>query len=495
MAATINVDLAVDDAKFIAFFRAFESFSKSADGSATKWGKINSEMGAAASQSRELIDQSSEAADNIERARQAVAGLKPMTETISRGWNALAISTGKISANLKEATLALLRWSGITGLVAGAGTWGMGALGQSVTSDRAAALGAGTTYGGRQAFGIAFSRFGGADTVLSKVAAIQASSDHTALKALGLSDEEIRNLDPAELAARAYQALGRGARAQPKDRLGDWMRSRRIDEVFDLGQARQAGQATGTGEMNDLIKSFHTNRERLNISEPAQSAWVKFNMQLEISTAVLKNTFASAIAKLAPGLTAIMNSFTSLVDKLLKDDGPFGQVLDDFNKWLDKTLKTLDDKKVREWFNLFMNSVKTLVSVTWDLVKGLASLLRFFGVTPAEAATAGQQGANGGIGRAEDGSGHRRAAVGRRGGAGSGDLDRLPANYPASEGRGNLTALIHEAAGDSRVEAIMEGIRAGESLHTNRYDVKDDAIESSWGPFQLNRRRGLGVEF
>jgi hypothetical protein len=41
----------------------------------------------------------------------------------------------------------------------------------------------------------------------------------------------------------------------------------------------------------------------------------------------------------------------------------------------------------------------------------------------------------------------------------------------------------------------MEGIRAGESAHTGRYDVKNDSLESSWGPFQLNRRRGLGVEF
>ena len=42
---------------------------------------------------------------------------------------------------------------------------------------------------------------------------------------------------------------------------------------------------------------------------------------------------------------------------------------------------------------------------------------------------------------------------------------------------------------------IMQGICAGESGHGDNYDEKDDAIESSWGPFQLNRRRGLGVEF
>ena len=61
---------------------------------------------------------------------------------------------------------------------------------------------------------------------------------------------------------------------------------------------------------------------------------------------------------------------------------------------------------------------------------------------------------------------------------------------------GNLTKLINEEAARAGIDPrIMEGIRAGESAHGNHYDVKDDALESSWGPFQLNRRRGLGVDF
>jgi len=61
---------------------------------------------------------------------------------------------------------------------------------------------------------------------------------------------------------------------------------------------------------------------------------------------------------------------------------------------------------------------------------------------------------------------------------------------------GNLTALINEEASKAGIDPrIMQGIRAGESAHTNRYDKKDDALESSWGPFQLNRANGLGVRF
>ena len=61
---------------------------------------------------------------------------------------------------------------------------------------------------------------------------------------------------------------------------------------------------------------------------------------------------------------------------------------------------------------------------------------------------------------------------------------------------GSLTELINEEARRAGIDPrIMQGIRAGESGHKSTYDKKDDALESSWGPFQLNRRRGTGTEF
>jgi len=59
-----------------------------------------------------------------------------------------------------------------------------------------------------------------------------------------------------------------------------------------------------------------------------------------------------------------------------------------------------------------------------------------------------------------------------------------------------LTALIDDEAKRAGIDPrIMQGIRAGESGKGSRYDKKDDAVESSWEPFQLNRRGGLGTEF
>jgi hypothetical protein len=71
--------------------------------------------------------------------------------------------------------------------------------------------------------------------------------------------------------------------------------------------------------------------------------------------------------------------------------------------------------------------------------------------------------------------------------------------YPLSSGSGNLTALIDAEAARAGIDPnIMEGIRAGESGHGQNYDVNHGTPsdpEESYGPFQLNRLRGLGVQF
>ena len=90
----------------------------------------------------------------------------------------------------------------------------------------------------------------------------------------------------------------------------------------------------------------------------------------------------------------------------------------------------------------------------------------------------------------------------------SGGAQRLPGiggggGTPLGSDAGNLSSLIEREARAAGIDPrIMEGIRAGESGHRHNrgnpaaaYDKKDDALESSWGPFQLNRRRGLGVQF
>ncbi|MCJ2023383.1 hypothetical protein [Methylobacterium sp. J-067] len=102
------------------------------------------------------------------------------------------------------------------------------------------------------------------------------------------------------------------------------------------------------------------------------------------------------------------------------------------------------------------------------------------------------------------GSGGSRSGGSRGGGTSEAPVPTGPA--PASSDAGNLTALIDREARRAGIDPrVMHGIRAGESGHRqNRnnpaaaYDHNPGTPgrpESSWGPFQLNRLRGLGQQF
>ncbi|GEM_PF-5898817 len=67
---------------------------------------------------------------------------------------------------------------------------------------------------------------------------------------------------------------------------------------------------------------------------------------------------------------------------------------------------------------------------------------------------------------------------------------------PTNGATGGLTDVINRAAAEARIDPrILQGIRAGESGHRADYDKNITAREESYGPFQLNRKGGLGAVF
>jgi hypothetical protein len=94
-------------------------------------------------------------------------------------------------------------------------------------------------------------------------------------------------------------------------------------------------------------------------------------------------------------------------------------------------------------------------------------------------------------------------AFGYKGGASPGTAVASPGTVQApaqAQLPNTLTDLIAQTAnagGRPDLIRVMNGIRAGESLHTNSYDRNQNlrTHDDSWGPFQLNRMEGLGADF
>ena len=71
-----------------------------------------------------------------------------------------------------------------------------------------------------------------------------------------------------------------------------------------------------------------------------------------------------------------------------------------------------------------------------------------------------------------------------------------PASGDAPAPPGSLKDLIDKAAAAAGISPRkMYGIVAGESGHGSNYDTNISSREESYGPFQLNRKGGIGVDF
>lgn len=212
--------------------------------------------------------------------------------------------------------------------------------------------------------------------------------------------------------------------------------------------------------------------------------------------------------------------FAPNIKKFLEEIQPSKQQKEDFlafTKKVGDAWKIVGDTYRSFWDGSIANKINVALEWAfqpfkwlWDKLQSLGLVGAGGGIGPSggapgggpgsgrggETSLEGGEGASGGSHAARE-RGARGRASGQRGAVGGGSRGGggVPGSGPIAPA-GSLTALITSEAQRAGIDPrIMEGIRAGESGHTSRYDVKDDALESSWGPFQLNRRRGLGAEF
>jgi len=344
------------------------------------------------------------------------------------------------------------------------------------------------------------------------------------------------------LAAKPYYVA-----KQYADQFGIDENTLRALERFSEYQDRMAANRAKMGAMGffpdadakNAKDSMNSLREIYNTLEMiVQSAAAKFFKDSGTNLTDLNNYLIAHGKEIAATLEAIARAILEVATQLLAwlANPVIKDYLDRFTKWLAEDKNAMNDLKIAaEAFFAVWVGAKFL-----GMMSSIALLRAALGGGGAGAA-AGLLGVLGAIGAAGLlatsllwGEGHGQGAVTkeaadaqRRANGGNqplptpdtrnlwqrfapkilggqdkpspyGDLsgNRLGAAGSQSAGGASLTDLIANEARAAGIDPrIMEGIRAGESGHGSRYDVKDDAIESSWGPYQLNRRRGLGATF
>ena len=515
MAARLEIQVDVNSTEFQAFAAQFAKYADALKNIPATWKTIEGTAARAKTHFESAADSVATTAGSMAAIQKSGSEFYHVTTSTARHWKDLAYSTGSVAKNIVAATESLLKWGGLLGIVTGAGgLFGFDRLSQSVSGQRTGALGVGTDYASRAAFLTNFHRLGDPEGLLGRVSE-DVSSMGPQLRRLGLSPAEMKG-DTADV---AIKALRKGAEIAAKTRQD------LLDVVPQLqifSHEERMRLKAHPEEIEEMAGKFREDRKGLGLSAADQKAYTDFTTQMERAGREIETIFVKGLVKLADPLSKLSAEVLNLVDRFMAKDGPLDELITELSKGIEWLAGEIDKPEFQKTVNDFIAGIGDLAVSLGGLVKGLADFSKWLGVSPASAAESSTKaaatspegmeygpqmpghvsrrgatggGGAGGVATSPEGMefgpqlpGH----VSRRGATGGnvGDVDH------SGSKEGSLTSLIDFEARAAGVDPrIMEGIRAGESGHGSKYDIKDDALESSWGPFQLNRKRGLGVEF
>jgi len=503
--AKIKIAAEVDSGKFDEFHRRFGAFKEALDKMPDAWratGEAAAEaQGEIEKATSDFLEMSNGMVELLEDAKK----LNQASESSARRWKDMASATANVATNIAKATGSLLKWAAINtviGTLTGGGAlFGMDKLAESVSADRTRSMGLGTTYGGLGAFRTQFGRLGDAEGILGRVSAALASPEGRSIfQQLGMGQGEL-NGDTADVATNAIVRMKETLDRIPKGQLATGLQATRLDQLIDITTARVL-QNMSREEVAGLAGGMAGLRKRLDLSPAQQATWQGFLTKLDAAGKIIQSKFIDSLSGMAGPIGNLANSFARLLAVVMREGGMLesfiGLVADGF-EWLVKKLAPENEDNVRKalerWEGHVIFAAQSVFKLG-EVAAKLGSLLAWIlGVSPAAAATgpSGQGSGSAGGSAAPAASGRGSSGAASSGGAtGPG----IGAWGHVGSTQGSLTKLIEDEARRAGIDPrILEGIRAGESNRNNRYDVKDDAMESSWGPFQLNRRGGLGARF
>lgn len=374
------LEIELRDDKFRAFKRLFDQYERSLKSQPEAWRLVNEKIDGTRSSFDKLVSQM--AAANVQERLRARAQERAdqMTRTTADRWRDISRWTGSAASNIKSATIELLKWSSLTGVIGGlvgaGGIWGIDRLALSAAGQRRSAFGLGTSIGGQNAFSN-FGRLVDPDAFLSSVAG--AKSDVTrrvGLLGAGLSQGQIEG-DTATTAVALLQRLKTIADQTDPALYAQILQARRLDQFASPEDLRRL-HATSPGEMNQLIGQYQNRRGSLDLPEDVARKWQDFSTQMTNAGKSIENAFIRGLAPLEPGFEKLSQGVEKTVAALL--DHPA------LKQWLDKADAGLEKFASYVGTPAFQQNVENFVTGIGKMGEKIAWLLSWIpgGGSPAK---------------------------------------------------------------------------------------------------------------
>jgi hypothetical protein len=268
--------------------------------------------------------------------------LRVATLGAGKAFGAIAKSAGSAAKSIKGITLNLFKWASLssffTGILGGAGLFGLDRLGKAQGDQRREAQGLGVTTGELSASKISFGRAFDVESTLARVAA--AKNDPTqwgTLGALGQRPQDFQGKSSADLQEKLLLSV-----KDLVDRGGvnyqQVAKARGADQFFSAEDLTRI-KSMKREEVEQLVASYHARKALLDQDEASLRKWQAFTESLSLAGQRIENVLGDKLVRLAEPIGRLSAAFTDAVAKLL-DTGKI-------DKWIN--LLADDIKRFADW--------------------------------------------------------------------------------------------------------------------------------------------------
>lgn len=338
MALRPILSIPIDSSAFDAFVKKYEHYQKLLSGDPANWKKVSDGIGKSRSAFDALVSAQTASLARTKLIAEAQKEAERRTQTTADHWKRMADHAKSFSGSIFTATRSLLQWTALTGvftgLLGGAGLFGLDRLAYAVSQGRRSSLGLGVTYGEQRAFGLNFGRLVNPDQYLSGVnEALHDVTKRIGLYGAGLTEQQLQGKDTAQVAVELLPALKRLADQTPESQMGQVLRARHLDQFISLEDFQRL-RNTPAGELDQYQRQYGADTRQLQVKDQVQKAWQDLAVQLSRAGEKIENVFVTGLGRLADPINRLSDGFANLVKSLLGSDS--------VSHWLDQAAKGLE---------------------------------------------------------------------------------------------------------------------------------------------------------
>lgn len=335
------------------------------------------------------MERAAKETERIEKDKEHLQVQKEHTvhaETQASHWREMAKSSAEFAAHIKEATLSILKWAGLTGIIGGllggGGLFGIARLADSASSDRARSLGLGVSYGGLRSFTNTMGPLlGGSAGAESFMHGVQESlldvQKLPALRGLGLNREMLQGKSLTEQSLMVLDRIREDAiqhrddptyinryRALGRDQFLPWERSQQLARIPQR-------------EYEEDRRNTLEGAKRANVDDKTLAGWDALSTKLHEASDLIEGTFIRSLGKLNDPIGKLSEGMVKLVEGLVGGEAGKANV-DMLVHGLDWLAEHIDSQEFRDHVQHFFDDVGRLVVGTAKFVAFMARIIPGF---------------------------------------------------------------------------------------------------------------------